>query len=130
MTSPDRDRKAESARVERAAAAADFELTVQTAGALGGQDLNISATIDARRLQGFVAYLQKIGFRPHPRPLRFDRTADGLPICARHNVPMRKRERQGDEWHSHKVIAPDGSELYCRGYDGPDSPGFRVEPGK
>ena len=26
------------------------------------------------------------------------------------------------------VVGPGGEELYCRGYDGPDSPGYRVEP--
>ncbi len=25
-------------------------------------------------------------------------TADGLPICPRHGVPMQKREKQGDTW--------------------------------
>jgi hypothetical protein len=49
---------------------------------------------------------------------------DGTPICPRHGVPMRLRQRQGDEWWSHNV-AGDGEEpCYCRGYPGKNSPGW------
>ena len=51
-------------------------------------------------------------------------TPDGLPICPRHGAPMKKREKQGDIWYSHVVTAPDGDDLYCRGYHGKDSPGY------
>jgi len=50
---------------------------------------------------------------------------DGLPVCPRHRVTMFKREKQGDEWFSHRVWA-DGRELWCKGRAGPDSPGWEV----
>jgi hypothetical protein len=52
-------------------------------------------------------------------------TPDGRPICPRHNVPMNRREKQGDIWFSHSVEMPDGSTAYCRGYHDPkSSPGY------
>ena len=44
-------------------------------------------------------------------------TPDGEPLCPKHGVAMTKRTRQGDTWHSHKVIDQwTGEELYCRAY--------------
>lgn len=49
---------------------------------------------------------------------------DGTPICPKHNVPMRKREKQGDEWYSHSTEI-NGKQCYCKGYAGKeDSPGW------
>ncbi|NBD36668.1 MAG: hypothetical protein GVY30_11825 [Chloroflexi bacterium] len=43
---------------------------------------------------------------------------------------MKKREKQGDVWYSHRVIAPDtGEELYCRGYPSKSGPGYEVQVG-
>lgn len=50
---------------------------------------------------------------------------DGLPVCPRHRVVMSRREKQGDEWFSHKLIV-DGREVYCKGRPGADSPGWEV----
>ena len=56
------------------------------------------------------------------------RTAEGLPICTRHAVPMRQREKQGDTWYSHSVTDPKTGEiLYCKGRPGNDSPGWQVD---
>ena len=56
------------------------------------------------------------------------RTAEGLPICTRHAVPMRQREKQGDTWYSHSVTDPTTGEiLYCKGRPGKDSPGWQVD---
>lgn len=41
---------------------------------------------------------------------------DGAPLCLKHGgVLMSKRSKQGDEWYSHRIVAPTGEELYCRG---------------
>jgi hypothetical protein len=54
----------------------------------------------------------------------FPTLPDGTPICPRHGVPMKLREKQGDQWWSHNV-ARDGEEpCYCRGYPGKNSPGW------
>ena len=59
----------------------------------------------------------------------FARTPEGLPICPKHNAVMKKREKQGDTWFSHRVIHPSsGEELYCRGYRSKNSPGFDIPP--
>ena len=55
------------------------------------------------------------------------RTPEGWPICARHGLPLRPREKQGDTWYSHKVVHPEtGEELFCKGRPGNDSPGWDV----
>lgn len=55
-------------------------------------------------------------------------TPEGLPLCPKHGEIMRKREKQGDTWYSHRVIDPTtGEEKFCRGYHGKNSPGFDVD---
>jgi hypothetical protein len=49
---------------------------------------------------------------------------DGTPICPKHGVPMRQREKQGDTWHSHNVAGEGETPCYCKGYRGADSPGY------
>ena len=51
---------------------------------------------------------------------------DGTPICPKHGVPMKLRERQGDQWYSHNMGGRD-DDLWCRGYPGKDSPGYGIE---
>lgn len=59
----------------------------------------------------------------------FRRTPEGLPICPKHGEPMTKREKQGDEWHSHKIIDPGSGEVkYCRGYHTKNGDGWHVQP--
>lgn len=102
-------------------------ITVKLVGYFRGFPAEIVKEIEFAKLDAAVRYLEQHGFCPPPQPLRFELTAEGLPICPRHNVPMRRREKQGDHWHSHCVKAADGSEYYCRGYPGPDSPGYWLE---
>jgi hypothetical protein len=58
----------------------------------------------------------------------YARTPNGEPLCPRHSVVMRRREKQGDVWWSHPVVDPrTGEELYCRGYpDRKQSPGWEI----
>jgi hypothetical protein len=73
-----------------------------------------------------VRRLEQGRYRPS-RELAY--TAEGLPICPRHDMPMQKRQKQGDVWFSHKVTDPNSGEvIYCRGYASPSSPGFDVLP--
>lgn len=37
-------------------------------------------------------------------------------VCPIHHVAMRRREKNGDVWYSHKAINPEtGAEYWCRG---------------
>jgi hypothetical protein len=82
--------------------------------------------VELGEINNLVHQLQKRRYRPS-RELAY--TAEGLPLCPRHGVPMQKREKQGDTWFSHKVTEPEtGQVVYCRGYAGPSSPGFEVLP--
>lgn len=73
-----------------------------------------------------VRRLEQRRYRPS-RELAY--TAEGLPVCPRHGVPMQKRTKQNDTWYSHKVTDPaSGEVIYCRGYASPSSPGFDVLP--
>ncbi len=56
-------------------------------------------------------------------PIQWSYTPEGLPICPKHGAPMKKREKQGDCWHSHN-LGTEGQPLYCRGYPGKESPGY------
>jgi len=69
------------------------------------------------------------GYRPAIQGDQYQRTPDGLPICPKHQAPMDKREKQGDIWHSHKIVDTiTGEVLYCRGHPGKSSPGWDVQP--
>lgn len=58
---------------------------------------------------------------------KWQTTPEGLPICPRHNAVMRRREKQGDVWHSHTIPDPTTGEiLYCRGYADKSSRGFDI----
>jgi hypothetical protein len=46
-------------------------------------------------------------------PPEWARTPEGDPICPKHLVPMKKREKQGDVWHSHNV-GTEAEPCYCR----------------
>ncbi len=76
-------------------------------------------------LRKAVRLLQANNFlAPQPtQPIHWSYTPEGLPICPKHGAPMRKREKQGDSWHSHNV-GTEGHPLYCRGYAGAESPGY------
>ena len=82
--------------------------------------------VDLGEIADMVRRLEQRHYRPS-RELSY--TAEGLPFCPRHGVPMQKREKQGDLWFSHKVTDPTSGEVgYCRGYASPSSPGFDIVP--
>jgi hypothetical protein len=71
--------------------------------------------------------LEQLGYRPTGSGDGWMRPPEGQPLCPRHKVVMHTREKQGDTWHSHRVVDPHtGEELYCRGYPGPSSPGWAI----
>ena len=70
--------------------------------------------------------LLKAGYLPNGE---LPRTAEGLPICTRHNTPLRQREKQGDTWYSHSLTDPTTGEIvYCKGRPGNDSPAWQIDP--
>ena len=77
-------------------------------------------TLVARR--GRVVHLEALGFRAQRG---FSYTPEGAPICPKHNVPMVKREKQGDTWFSHNMGTAE-EPLWCRGYEHSTSPGWKV----
>ena len=58
----------------------------------------------------------------------YPKTPTGEPICPRHGVVLRKREKQGDTWYSHRVTdARTGEMKYCRGHnDAKNGPGWHI----
>ena len=36
-------------------------------------------------------------------------------MCPIHNVAMERHEKGNSHWYSHKVVGPDGAEVWCRG---------------
>lgn len=74
----------------------------------------------AAKVTKVVRWLESHGFTPERAPKT---TPDGTPLCPKHGVPMRKREKQGDSWWSHNV-GTEEQPLWCKGYAGKDSPGW------
>jgi len=92
-----------------------------------GYPVTMAIEADDGKLSTLIAQLNKWGFRPDITGDTWLRTPEGNPICQRHQVPMVKREKQGDAWYSHQVTDPDGVIHYCRGYASPNSPGYDLE---
>lgn len=96
---------------------------IEVAALYDGWPVVLKATLDPDQVPVFLKRLEKRGYRRPAVPI--ERTPDGAPICPRHHVPMREREKQGDTWHSHTIVDPaTGQKTYCKGYHGKDSPGF------
>lgn len=106
----------------------DIPLEVHAHGLLPtGLDVTLIYRGTAKQLGKVLRQIDRAGLVAPPRD--FARTAEGLPICPRHDVAMRLREKQGDSWYSHIVKGPRGEELWCRGHAGPESPGFDAPAG-
>lgn len=87
-----------------------------------GYELRIGVTFE--KLSPTLRRLSARGYTPTREPVL---TAEGLPICPRHGVPMQQRNRNGDIWYSHKLVHPEtGETVYCRGYAGASSPGYDI----
>ena len=78
-------------------------------------------------LDTFCDLLDKRGYAPGQQTQEWQRLPDGTPLCPRHHIPMRLRDRQGDKWYSHAVDDGNGNHVYCKGYRGKDSPGYDIE---
>lgn len=87
-----------------------------------GYELHIPVTFE--ELPATMRRLAARGYTPSREPVL---TAEGLPICPRHGVPMQQRNRNGDLWFSHKMVHPEtGETVYCRGYASASSPGYDI----
>jgi len=87
-----------------------------------GYELHIPVTFD--ELPATMRRLAARGYTPSREPVL---TAEGLPICPRHGVPMQQRNKQNDLWFSHKMVHPEtGETVYCRGYASASSPGYDI----
>jgi hypothetical protein len=79
-------------------------------------------------LDATITDLMQRGYTPARSGDAWRRTPAGEPICPKHQVVMRLRSKQQQEWWSHRVIhAQTGEELYCRGYRSQSGPGWEVE---
>jgi len=89
------------------------------------------ADIKLTELAGHIAALAKLGYTP---PMQAGAapvaTPDDLPegwkLCQKHGAPMRPRNKQNQNWHSHNVGTKEHP-VWCKGYRGSDSPGYEVE---
>lgn len=68
---------------------------------------------DLEKLDGTIDWLLARGYRPTTTDA-WQRTPTEEPLCPKHRVVMSLRQRQGDEWYSHRVQG-DGTERWCRG---------------
>jgi hypothetical protein len=90
-------------------------------GAIRGFDIEIEFGLERlSSIERAIDALTSLGLQPR----EIERDAAGLPLCPRHHVVMREREKQGDSWYSHRVCLADGREFWCRGRPGADSAGW------
>lgn len=79
-------------------------------------------------LDATIADLLQRGYRPARAGDGWQRTPAGEPVCPKHQAVMRLRNKQNQEWWSHRVIHREtGEELFCKGYRSPSSPGWEIE---
>ena len=79
-------------------------------------------------LDAAITELLARGYRPARAGDGWQKTPAGEPICPKHQAVMRLRNKQNEEWWSHRVINREtGEELYCRGYRSPAGPGWDVD---
>lgn len=88
-----------------------------------GQAIRVSLRCPAMDLAAALRYLAKHGIEPERAPLQFEWTAEGLPLCPKHGVPMAKRERFGKEWYAHNAGTKERP-AWCRGFPDPRTTGY------
>lgn len=89
------------------------------------------ADIKLTELAEHIAKLAELGYTPPASPSSAPvATPDDLPegwkLCQKHGAPMRPRNKQNQNWHSHNVGTKEHP-VWCKGYRGADSPGYEVE---
>jgi len=83
---------------------------------------------DISQADRMTATLISLGYRPATTGDTWQRTSEGLPICPKHGEVMPQREKQGDTWHSHRVVdEATGEVTYCRGYATKNGGGWLVD---
>jgi hypothetical protein len=107
-----------------AAPSASSTVAVAISAIYDGWPVVISATLAPARIPAYLARLAERGYVRPPTPI--PRSANGEPLCEKHNVFMTEHEKQGDTWYSHKIVDSQGRECWCKGRPGGDSPGFAV----
>lgn len=91
------------------------------------------ADISIRELDGHIGKLAELGYTPPAAPAPAaapvatpDDLPEGWKLCQKHGAPMRPRNKQNQDWHSHNVGTKENP-LWCKGYRGSDSPGYDVD---
>lgn len=109
-----------------AARPAPHAIHLSIAAVYQGYAITVAFDGSFTQIPAAIERLRAIGATPTAQPAKqWSYTPEGLPICPKHQVAMKKREKQGDTWYSHVLTAPDGEECYCRGYaSAKDSPGY------
>lgn len=112
---------------ERRPSASD-DPTFTVSCVVNGFPVTVTFTGKARKLMATIDRLRELGAEAPGGPQREQEyTPDGLPICRKHGAPMKKREKQGETWHSHAAgDDAQGNPIYCKGYQGKDSPGWEL----
>lgn len=104
-------------------------IEIRTMVAHRGRQFTVVAS--GMTLDQFCDVLDKRGYAPaSPAQLSApiaapDDLPEGWKLCQKHGAPMRPRNKQNQNWHSHNVGTKD-EPLWCKGYKGADSPGYEV----
>lgn len=91
------------------------------------------ADISIRELDAHIGKLAELGYAPPSAPPASaaplatpDDLPEGWKLCPKHHAPMRPRNKQNQDWHSHNVGTKENP-LWCKGYRGSDSPGYDLD---
>lgn len=72
------------------------------------------------------------GYKPVSPPSANGHAATGHleptgPTCPKHGIPLQRRSKYGETWHSHPIPDSTGTVRYCRGHAWKPGDGWDVE---
>jgi len=118
---PAREETAPAAEVK--ARPITLQTTVEHRGrtfVIQAEGITLDQFCDLLDRRGYAPPAEKPQIAPIAAP---DDLPDGWKLCRKHGAPMRPRNKQGENWHSHNVGTAENP-LWCKGYKGSDSPGY------
>ena len=104
---------------------ADYQVDAEVDCVYHERHIRVRFRARPAQIPSVIRRLAELGMEPERAPLRWDLTAEGMPICPRHRVPMKKRERFGSEWYAHNAGTKEHP-AWCRGFPSPHSLGYDV----
>lgn len=97
---------------------AAIAVTLRLGGTLDGLEASVEATMTPGRVRAFVKWAHSLGLEPRTAAAATPQAQGGAKppegMCAIHGAKMKRHEKDGKSWYSHKA-EDDGGEYWCKG---------------